>query len=287
MSTPPPTTATATTKAHTQADSHAKANTATKANEAFTQPVPLTRPPLLLALGLAAVLLSLGFYAVASAKVTAQVDAVGVMLSGGFTLPVVAAETGQVASVSVKAGDQVSANQPVGELFVADGSTSPIITPLAGEVLQVEMLPGEVVSTGDPVMLLVDPNQPLVVTAFVPVDQAVGLRAGQPVRVTSPDASTNRPGYVPATLAGVQDLPASQQRLADVLDVNPSTASGATPSGPLREITVSFPNSPLTADQLQWEGTAPNPSPFGQGTVAKVEVITGEKSLLSVLGEKR
>ena len=287
MSTPPPTTATATSKADAHAEPNAKANTATKANEAFTQPVPLTRPPLLLALGLAAVLLSLGFYAVASAKVTAQVQANGVMLSGGFTLPVVAAASGQVASIGVQVGDQVSANQPVGELFVPGGLTSPIITPLAGEVLQVEALPGEVVSAGDPVMLLVDPTEPLVVTAFVPADQAVGIRSGQPVRVLSPDASSNEPGYVPATVAGVQDLPASQQRLADVLDVNPSTASDATSSGPLREITVSFPNSPLTADQLQWEGTAPNPSPFGQGSVAKVEVITGEKSLLSVLGEKK
>ena len=271
----------------TNAETDAKANTSPKANEAFTQPVPLTRPPLLLALGLAAVLLSVGFYAVVSAKVTAQVDANGVMLSGGYTLPVVAAGNGQVASISVQAGDQVSANQVVAELFVPGGVTTPVITPLAGEVLQVEVLPGEVVASGDPVMLLVDPTEPLVVTAFVPADQAVGLRAGLPVRVLSPDASSNKPGYVPATLAGVQDLPASQQRLADVLGVNASAAAAQSTNGPLREITVAFPNAPLTPDQLQWEGTAPDPSPFGQGSVAKVEVITGEKSVMTVLGQKQ
>lgn len=267
----------------TQASTPDTRSAAPTAREAFSEPVPLTRPPLLIALTLAAVLLSVGFYAVASAKVTTQIEATGVMLSGGFTSPVVAAEAGQVTGLSVKPGDQISPGQEVGQLFVGNAIV-PTLSPLAGQVIQLEARVGEVVSAGDPLLLLVDPNQPLVVTAPIPADQAVSLRAGQQVRVLPADSSSNDPGFVLGEVAGVQALPSGTSDAQREATANASGTSASTQ--PTRTLTVSFPNNPTSADQLQWQGTQPS-SPLGQGSIVRVEVITGEQSVLSVLGRSR
>lgn len=252
--------------------------------EAFSEPVPLTRPPLLIALTFAVVLLTVGFYAVATAKVTTQVEGTGVMLSGGFTTPVVATQGGQVTSVSVAQGDPITPGQQVAELFVGD-ALAPVPTPLGGQVLQIETRVGEVVTAGDPLMLVVDPGQPLVVTAPVPADEALRLRTGMDVRVLPVDSKSNDPGYVPGVVAGISALPQDSIGTRQGPSSNPSDAT--TTDQPTRLVTVSFPNNPTSADQLQWEGTAPTPTPFGQGAVAKIEVITGEQSVLSVLNRSR
>lgn len=253
-------------------------------DQAFTEPVPLTRPPLLLGITLAVILLTVGVYAVATAKVTTQIEATGVMLSGGFTTPVVATQAGQVTALNVKAGDQLTAGQEVAQLFVGS-AVVPVVTPLAGEVLQTEARVGEVVDVGEPLFLLVDPAQPLVVSAPVPADDALQLRSGQQVRVLAADASTNDPAFVLGQVAGVQALPSGAAR--DTRQNASGQGDSTAPTQPTREVTVTFANNPTSADQLQWEGTAPNPSPFGEGAIVRLEVITGEQSVLSVLNRGR
>lgn len=253
---------------------------------AFTHPVPLTRPPMLLGLTLAIVLLSIGFYAVFTAQVTAQVDADGVMLSGGVTQPVVSPSTGQVSALSVSDGDQVAAGQQVASLFVSNDVVQPVITPVAGEVLQRVVRPGEVVDPGDPMMYLFEPSQPLVVTTLVPVADAVSIKAGQAARVLGVNASSNSPGYVAATVAGVAPIAVDSTNGRFLLDggtQNDAQGSPSTGTDAQREVTITFPGNPTSVDQLQWEGTAPAESPFAQGAVVKVEIITGEKSVVSLL----
>lgn len=270
-----------TAQAATKSDNHA---TSPVKNQPFTEPVPLTRPPLLIALTLAVALLSIGFYAVATAKVTTQIDGTGVMLSGGFASPVVATQAGQVTSVAVAPGDQVTTGQEVGQLFVGNAIV-PAVSPLSGQVLQLEARVGEVVEAGEPLLLIIDPNQPLVVTVPIPADQAMSLRTGQQVRVLPANASNNDPGFVIGEVAGVQALPSGTTR--ERQDSATDSSSPTPSTQPTRELTVTFADNPTSADQLQWQGTQPDPSPFGQGAIVRVEVITGEQSVLSVLSRSR
>jgi multidrug efflux pump subunit AcrA (membrane-fusion protein) len=253
----------------------------------FTAPVPLSRPPLLFGLAGAVILITIGLYAVLSVSVTTQVTSDGLLVPGGSVQPVVSLTGGQLSELAVNAGDQVAAGQVVGQMFVASGAIDPIVSPWAGQVLQTAVRAGEVVSAGDLLMFLSDPQQPVVVTTFVRAEDAIAIRSGQSARVVPLNGGTNSPAYVSGTVAGVDPLPVSPARLSQARALAPVEASsqvgGNSQSSPLREVTVSFPGDPTSTDQLTWVGVPPTNDPFAEGSVVKVEIVTGEESVLGLL----
>ncbi len=253
-----------------------------KASTAFTEPVPLTRPPVLLVLLLAVVLITAGSLATAFATVTTQVKADGMLIAGGSFFPVVAPATGQVTAVQVAIGDALEAGQQVGVIATADGQPMAITTAQAGTVAQLILITGTVIAAGTPVLQLVATGAPLTAVAFAPVDKAASITIGAAARMYPEGSTTNDTSYIQATVTGISSFVADPDQVAVALG---STALSAqyTSDGAVRELTITPVPDPADPTGMAWSPGSRSGAPVQSGMLVTVDVITGDAPLITLL----
>ena len=247
----------------------------------FDVPVSLTRPPVMVSLVLVVLVLAVGLYAAFSSTVTTTADGTGVLLNGGTSIAVAAPAVGQLANVSVGAGDVVAAQQPIAQINGLQGGSTQVVAPSAGTVVQMVARAGSAVKPGDVVAQLVDTQQPLLVSGFVPESEMSGVQVGALAQVYPLAASTS-PGYLAGTVTFVDGLVASDALIGSVLG-SEQLGQLATVEGPVRLIQVGLDQPVTDPASLQWTGTAPA-SPLSSGSPVRIEVVTGQESVASLLG---
>lgn len=93
-------------------------------------------------------------------------------------------------------GGLLAPGDPVGRVRRPDGALSPLPSPCACVLDEWVVAPGGLVEVGGVVASLVSADQPLVVRALLPLDEARGLRLGQLAEITVPGQPEPWPGQV-------------------------------------------------------------------------------------------
>lgn len=253
-----------------------------KASTAFTEPVPLTRPPVLLGLLLAVVLITAGAVATAFATVTTQVKADGMLIAGGSFFPVVSPATGQITAVQVAIGDALTAGQQVGTMAADNGQSVPITSAQAGTVAQVIMVAGAVTTAGSAVLQLVATGASLTAIAFASADKAASITLGAPVRLYPEGSTTNDAAYIQANVTAIASFVADPQQVAVAVG---STALAAqyTSAGAVRELTITPVPDPADPTGMAWSTGSRSGAPVQSGMLVSADVITGDAPLITLL----
>ncbi len=239
-------------------------------NLPFGEPVPLTRPPIMIGLSTLIVLLTVCLAVLGLVPVTTQTSAPGIAISGGRFLPIVANEPGQILSIDVKAGDKVSVGQPIATLDISD--TSPPIelrSQWDGTVAEVKATRGSVVEAQTEIALVVESAKPLEVIGFFGVDDAATVSVGDVARIYTSGSSQNDSTYIPGTVSGIEQSVDSPNAITAITGGS-EIGREVKDQGAVQVVRIS-PESP--------EG-----EPLASGQTLTVDVITGEERLFSLFG---
>lgn len=239
-------------------------------NLPFGEPVPLTRPPIMIGLSTLIVLLTVCLAVLGLVPVTTQTSAPGIAISGGRFLPIVANEPGQILSIDVKAGDKVSVGQPIATLDISD--TSPPIelrSPWDGTVAEAKATRGSVVEAQTEIALVVESAKPLEVIGFFGVDDAATISIGDVARIYTSGSSQNDSTYIPGTVSGIEQSVDSPNAITAITGGS-EIGREVKDQGAVQVVSIS-PESP--------EG-----EPLASGQTLTVDVITGEERLFSLFG---
>lgn len=141
--------------------------------------------PVLIVLAVLAIVGGIGYYIYNSYMYYSTDDA----QVNGQIVNISAPSNGQLATLSVKQGDKVTAGQTIGTVSVAStgantqGTTLNITSPIAGTVVQVPAVQGQGIAAGLTVAQVTDPNN-INVIAYVDENTINNVSNGQQVDVT-------------------------------------------------------------------------------------------------------
>lgn len=254
---------------------------APKASEpAFSRPLPLTRPPVIIGLLLAIVLFGVGIWVAATTDIKARVEGNGMVISGGSFIPIVTGVEGQIVGNPLPAGTAVVQGQQVAEVAQANGARTPVLAPADGTLLAVLAVAGEVVTPGQPIGQMANTAAPLQVTAFYSIADAAKIRVGMPAQVSTADSNVNSSSSTDATVSSIASYVATDGVISTLVGGD-ALVDYVTRDGPVVVVSLAFPGSPTDPKDLQWSGQ--RPPNFGNGSVVTTAVVTGEQTVLSLV----
>lgn len=190
------------------------------------------------ALGLLAAGLVWSIFGTASSSVSAR----GYLLpeSGFYVVANVA--PGTVSETTVEPGDRIDVGDTVA--LIASSTESFALTSLvAGVVESVQRNVGDWVEAGETIVI-VEPNEPTVVYAFVPIDQASLVDEGMPAHISFAAHPPAQYGTIHGTVAAIAELAATPASLETVLH-DQALIDDVASAGPVIQVMIAVDSADL------------------------------------------
>jgi multidrug efflux pump subunit AcrA (membrane-fusion protein) len=182
--------------------------------------------------------------------------------------------TGTVETLHLQMGEHVVAGQELGMVRSANGDRAPILAPATGTVTETDVPARGYVTAGSRIGLIEPAGWPLVVYAYLPMDDAGDVRVGTPARVRFAAGIADRYGFAEGHVQSVGQYPASSERLRFTLQ-DAGVIRTVDELGPANEIVVALDQSARTPSGLVWGSGDGPPAPLPSGLPGDVEFITG------------
>jgi len=182
--------------------------------------------------------------------------------------------TGTVETLRLPMGAHVVAGQHLGTVVTASGTRAEIVAPATGVVTETDVPAQGYVTAGSRIGLIEPAGWPLVVYAYLPMDEAGDVRAGTLARVRFGAGIADRYGFAEGHVQSVGQYPASSERLRFTLQ-DAGVIRTVGDLGPANEIVVTLDQSARTPSGLVWGSGDGPPAPLPSGLPGDVEFITG------------
>jgi HlyD family secretion protein len=224
--------------------------------------------------------------------VTTSVSDQGMFIRGGGLFAVQTPTAGQVQSVSVSVGQQVTQGQTVAQLRPlppSGGDPVDLVSPYSGQVLELLVNPGQLVSVGSGILNLEENANPLEIVVFFPASVGKQIKTGMKAEVAPSSYSPQQYGYMLANVDYVAPFlssPPGMMRLLqnqNLVQLFLSQAGGS----PIEVHLALIPDSG-TRSGYRWSSSRGPDAKVTAGTLASVSVAVSQQHPISlVLPETR
>jgi multidrug efflux pump subunit AcrA (membrane-fusion protein) len=224
--------------------------------------------------------------------VTTSVSDQGMFIRGGGLFAVQTPSAGQVRSISVSVGQQVTQGQPVAQLEPPTGSGGApvnVVSPYSGKVLELLANPGQLVSVGSGILNLEESANPLEIVVFFPASVGKQVRTGMKAEVAPSSYSPQQYGYMLASVDYVAPFlssPPGMMRLLqnqNLVQLFLNQAGGS----PI-EVHLALTPDSATPSGYRWSSSRGPDTTVTAGTLASVSVAVSQQHPISlVLPEAR
>jgi biotin carboxyl carrier protein len=224
--------------------------------------------------------------------VTTSVSDQGMFIRGGGLFAVQTPTAGQVQSVSVSVGQQVTQGQTVAQLRPlppAGGDPVDVVSPYSGQVLELLVNPGQLVSVGSGILNLEENANPLEIVVFFPASVGKQIKTGMKAEVAPSSYSPQQYGYMLANVDYVAPFlssPPGMMRLLqnqNLVQLFLNQAGGS----PI-EVHLALIPDPATGSGYRWSSSRGPDAKVTAGTLASVSVAVSQQHPISlVLPETR
>lgn len=224
--------------------------------------------------------------------VATSISEQGMFIRGGGLFAVQTPSAGQVQSVSVGVGQQVTQGQVVAQVTPlpgADGSTINVVSPYSGKVLELLVNPGQLVSVAAGVLNLEESQNPLELVVFFPASVGKQIRTGMQAEVAPSSYSPQQYGYMLASVDYVAPFlssPPGMMRLLQNQNLVQLFMNQAG-SSPI-EVHLALNPDTGTPSGYRWSSSRGPDAVITAGTLASVSVAVSQQHPISlVLPEAR
>jgi multidrug resistance efflux pump len=223
--------------------------------------------------------------------ITTSVSDQGMFIRGGGLFAVQTPSAGQVRSVSVAVGQQVSQGQPVAQLEPPPGVSGPVnvVSPYSGKVLELLVNPGQLVSVGSGILNLEESANPLEIVVFFPASVGKQVKTGMQAEVAPSSYSPQQYGYMLASVDYVAPFLSSAPGMMRLLQNQNLVQLFLNQAGgsPI-EVHLALTPDPATPSGYRWSSSRGPDTAVTAGTLASVSVAVSQQHPISlVLPEAR
>lgn len=211
-------------------------------------------------------------------EITGTVSSPGILKDNGY-LGLSTDQAGQVKSVAVSAGDEVTEGQTLVEFATGD----PLVAPRAGTVAAVYVASGSQVQEGSVLLAITDPDVPDVVYTVLPSSEVGTVLADMPVEMDVSSAPATTYGYLQGRVLEVSSTPMTTKQIAETLGLEPEIVMQALGTEPGLLATVGVTPNVNNTSHYQWTvGSGPD-FLISQGTEVAVKVILTRQAPIRVV----
>ena len=169
--------------------------------------------------------------------------------------------TGQVSQLNVVPQGRVTAGETVMTVTDQAGQAHAVVSPFTGTVISVATAVGQVV-TADSTVLTVErtdaPGDRLLTMVFIPADQAIGVRPGDPVDISVSSDPAPVFGLLRGQVVSVSPYPLTQGALDTLLGGDLAARNFASVSDP-QLVVIDLVRDPKTATGYAWTSASGPP----------------------------
>jgi hypothetical protein len=144
------------------------------------------------------------------------VEGRGVALVNGTLTRIFSPATGTITSLTVAIGDDLEPGQMIGKVLGTNNETVPLVAPIGGRVFHLPEGVGSTLLSGELVASLSATSGPLVVTMFVPPEDAQQVDVGTRAQMSFP-----RGGTVDGEVSYVGRVPLTENQAANAIGSAP------------------------------------------------------------------
>lgn len=224
--------------------------------------------------------------------ITTNVSDQGMFIRGGGLFAVQTPSGGQVRSISVNVGQQVSQGQAIAQLEPPPGSSggpTNVVSPYSGKVLELLTNPGQLVSVGSGILNLEENANPLEIVVFFPASVGKQIKTGMKAEVAPSGYSPQQYGYMLASVDYVAPFPSSAPGMMRLLQNQNLVQLFLNQAGgsPI-EVHLALTPDSATVSGYRWSSSRGPDTTVTAGTLAAVSVAVSQQHPISlVLPEAR
>ncbi len=208
------------------------------------------------------------------ASVSTTISGPGYFLPQGGLRDVTAPASGLVGKLELSRGQHVVAGEQVGTISRLGGAPIPVSAAATGVIAQVNAAVGDYVYAGNSLAQIVPVGWPMVVYAYLPVEEAAGLLPGTAVHVNFGSGVGSAFGFVKGSVLTSSQFPVTESHLRSILRVS-SVIASIEKLGPVGEVVVALDETGTTKSGLEWGVGKGPPGVLPAGLTATVTFIVG------------
>jgi multidrug efflux pump subunit AcrA (membrane-fusion protein) len=219
--------------------------------------------------------------------VTTSISEQGMFIRGGGLFAVQTPSGGQVQSVSVGVGQQISQGQVVAQVKPLPGDGGPsidVVSPYSGKVLELLVNPGQLVSVASGVLNLEENSNPLEIVVFFPASVGKQVRTGMRAEVAPSSYSPQQYGYMVAGVDYVAPFLSSAPGMMRLLQNQNLVQLFLNQAGgsPI-EVHLALVPDPKTPSGYLWSSSRGPDAVITAGTLASVSVAVSQQHPISLV----
>lgn len=244
--------------------------------EQLDQLMQITSPKGWLALWAFGLLLLFGLLWAIFGTIPTQISGPVILITSGGIKNIVASGVGQVETLSVNRGDQVTAGQTVAVLVNDSGETMTVNSPYTGRILELKVDIGSMVERGTALASLefTGDNVRLEALLYLSPTDGKQISPGMEVQIVPSTVRQEEYGYMLGRVSTVGDFPATYEGIFRTLGSDDLVQAMNIGTAPI-EIHVDLLANPATVSGYQWSSPAGAPLAIQSGTLGTATIITG------------
>lgn len=244
--------------------------------EQLDQLMQITSPQGWLALLAFGLLLLFGLLWAIFGTIPTQISGPAILITSGGIKNIVASAAGQVETLIVNHGDQVTAGQMVATLLNDSGQTISVNSPYTGRILELKIDIGSMVERGTALASLEFTGNDVRLETILYLSPTDGKQVspGMEVQIVPSTVRQEEYGYLRGLVSTVGDFPATYEGIFRTLGSDDLVQAMNIGTAPI-EIHVELLANPATVSGYQWSSPAGPPLTIQSGTLATATIITG------------
>ena len=152
-------------------------------------------------------------------------------------------------------------------------NASEVVAGGAGRVVEIKSYRGALIGSGQPILSYEPTNGRLETIAYVPAERAKEIQPGMKAQISPSGIQREEYGYMLGQVRSVGYFPATFEAISRAFE-NESLAHSMMSSGPVTEVHIDLPTTPLTQSGYVWSSPKGPPSLITSGSVSQVEIVT-------------
>lgn len=148
-----------------------------------------------------------------------------------------------------------------------------VVAPIGGRVVDLLTYQGALINSGQPILSYESLTGRLIVSAYVPADKAKQIEPGMDTHISPSGIQREEYGYMMGKVSSVGYFPVTTEAVARAFE-NEALARAMMSSGPVTEIEIDLPTSPVTKSGYVWSSSTGPPNTITSGSVCSVEIVT-------------
>lgn len=226
-------------------------------------------------LGLAALMLVVGVWGIFG-SIPTTIPSQGILIRGSGIQTAQAAATGQIASITVQPGDNVTPGQVIATIQTPDQAAPvEVKSTVMGRVLELRVNVGSFIQMGTPLLSMELSAEPLLAIVYVSPVAGKKLHAGMTVQISPSTVRKEEYGMMLGKVISVGEFPVTYQGMLRVLGSDELIR--ALPVGGASIEVVVEPLKADTESGYAWTSPKGPPTTLQSGTFVAASIITEER----------